>query len=90
MAGITEEEEIGTWALEGQGFLYILMQTRKILASYFKLDFLTGLDKEWSNLGQKGLLSKPRMSLVLSLQETLCGCRPEVLGNLRNECFCIL
>jgi hypothetical protein len=27
---------------------------------------------------------------VLSLQETLCGCRPKVLGNLRNECFCIL
>jgi hypothetical protein len=25
--------------------------------------------------------------LLLSLQETLCGCRPEVLGNLRNECF---
>jgi hypothetical protein len=24
---------------------------------------------------------------MLSLQETLCGCRPEVLGNLRNECF---
>jgi hypothetical protein len=24
---------------------------------------------------------------LLSLQETLCGCRPEVLGNLRNECF---
>ena len=22
---------------------------------------------------------------VLSLQETLCGCRPKVLGNLRNE-----
>jgi hypothetical protein len=29
MAGVTEEEEIGTGALEGQGFLYILMQTRK-------------------------------------------------------------
>jgi hypothetical protein len=27
---------------------------------------------------------------LLSLQETLCGCRPKVLGNLRNECFCIL
>jgi hypothetical protein len=27
---------------------------------------------------------------LLSLQETLCGCRPEVLGNLRNECFCVL
>jgi hypothetical protein len=26
---------------------------------------------------------------LLSLQETLCGCRPKVLGNLRNECFCI-
>jgi hypothetical protein len=26
---------------------------------------------------------------LLSLQETLCGCRPEVLGNLRNECFYI-
>jgi hypothetical protein len=26
-------------------------------------------------------------SSLLSLQETLCGCRPEVLGNLRNECF---
>jgi hypothetical protein len=25
--------------------------------------------------------------LLLSLQETLCGCRPKVLGNLRNECF---
>jgi hypothetical protein len=24
---------------------------------------------------------------LLSLQETLCGCRPKVLGNLRNECF---
>jgi hypothetical protein len=23
---------------------------------------------------------------LLSLQETLCGCRPKVLGNLRNEC----
>jgi hypothetical protein len=29
-------------------------------------------------------------SLMLSLQETLCGCRPKVLGHLRNECFCIL
>jgi hypothetical protein len=26
-------------------------------------------------------------SLLLSLQETLCGCRPKVLGNLRNKCF---
>jgi hypothetical protein len=43
MVGVTEEEEIGTGALEGQGFLYILMQTRKSWASYFKLDFLTGL-----------------------------------------------
>jgi hypothetical protein len=24
---------------------------------------------------------------VLSLQETLCGCRPKVLGNLRIEYF---
>jgi hypothetical protein len=24
---------------------------------------------------------------LLSLQETLRGCRPEVLGNLRNKCF---
>jgi hypothetical protein len=29
MEEVTEEEEIGTGALEGQGFLYILMQTRK-------------------------------------------------------------
>jgi hypothetical protein len=29
MVGIKEEEEIGTGDLEGQGFLYILMQTRK-------------------------------------------------------------
>jgi hypothetical protein len=28
-----------------------------------------------------------RALILLSLQETLCGCRPEVLGNLRNECF---
>jgi hypothetical protein len=27
------------------------------------------------------------MSPLLSLQETLRGCRPEVLGNLRNKCF---
>jgi hypothetical protein len=26
MVRVTEEEEIGTGALEGQGFLYILMQ----------------------------------------------------------------
>jgi hypothetical protein len=26
-------------------------------------------------------------AILLSLQETLCGCRPKVLGNLRNECF---
>jgi hypothetical protein len=64
MVGVTKEEEIGTGALEGQGFLYISMQTHKSLASYSKLDFLTGLDKEWSNLGQKGLLSKSHMSLV--------------------------
>jgi hypothetical protein len=25
--------------------------------------------------------------MMLSLQETLCGCRPKVLGNLRNEMF---
>jgi hypothetical protein len=24
---------------------------------------------------------------LLTLQETLRGCRPEVLGNLRNQCF---
>ena len=30
------------------------------------------------------------LKILLSLQETLCGCRPEVLGNLRNECFYIL
>jgi hypothetical protein len=29
MAGVTEEEVIGTGALEGQGSLYILMQIRK-------------------------------------------------------------
>jgi hypothetical protein len=29
MVGVTEEEEIGIGALEGQGFAYILMQTRK-------------------------------------------------------------
>jgi hypothetical protein len=28
-------------------------------------------------------------STVLSLQETLCGCRPEVLGNLIDECFSV-
>ena len=33
------------------------------------------------------LPKKIRELLVLSLQETLCGCRPEVLGNLRNEMF---
>jgi hypothetical protein len=27
---------------------------------------------------------------LLSLQETLCGCTPKVLGNLTNGCFCIL
>jgi hypothetical protein len=64
MTGVTEEEKIGTRALEGQGSLYILMQTRKSWANYFKLDFLTGLGKEWSNLGQNGLPSKPHMSLV--------------------------
>jgi hypothetical protein len=30
MANLTEEEEIRTTALEGQGFLYILMQNRNI------------------------------------------------------------
>jgi hypothetical protein len=29
MVGVTEEEEIGKGALEGQGFLYILTQIRK-------------------------------------------------------------
>jgi hypothetical protein len=29
MVGVTGEEEIGTRALEGHGFLYILMQTHK-------------------------------------------------------------
>jgi hypothetical protein len=51
MVGVTEEEEIGTGVLEGQGSLYILMQTGKSWESYFKLDFLTGLGNEWSNLG---------------------------------------
>jgi hypothetical protein len=64
MVGVTKEEKIGTGALECQGYLYTLMQTRKSWATYFKLDFLTGLGKEWSNLGLKGLLSKPHMSLV--------------------------
>jgi hypothetical protein len=64
MTEVTEEEEIGTGALEGQGSLYIFIQTRKSWAHYFKLDFLTRLGKEWSNLGQKGLPSKPHMSLV--------------------------
>jgi hypothetical protein len=36
------------------------------------------------------LQSCPTQWKVLSLQETLCGCKPKVLGNLRNECFCIL
>ena len=48
MAEKTEGEVIGTEAQEGQGSLYILMQTCKSWASYFKLDFLTGLGKEWS------------------------------------------
>jgi hypothetical protein len=64
MEGVIEEEEIGIGALEGQGSLYILMQTRKSWANYFKLDFLTGLGKEWSKLGYKVLPSKPHMSLV--------------------------
>jgi hypothetical protein len=64
MARVKKEEEIRIGALEGQGSLYILMQTRKSWANYFKLYFLTGLGKEWSNLGQKGLPSKPHMSLV--------------------------
>jgi hypothetical protein len=64
MVGETEEEEIGTRALKGQGSLYTLKQTHKSLASYFKLDFLTGLGKEWSNLGLNDLPSKPHRSLV--------------------------
>jgi hypothetical protein len=78
MVGVIEEEEIGTGALEGQGFLYILMQTRKSLASYFKLDFLTGLDKECSKLGQKGLPSKPHISPV-SYSPLMSHCNPKSL-----------
>jgi hypothetical protein len=51
MVGVTKEEEIGTGALEGQGSLYTLKQTRKSWANYFKMDFLTRLGKGWSNLG---------------------------------------
>jgi hypothetical protein len=50
MARVNKEEEIGTGPLEGQDFLYTLMQSRKSYANYFKLDFLTGLEKEWSNM----------------------------------------
>jgi hypothetical protein len=64
MVRVTKEEEIGTGALEGQGSLYILMLTRKSWDNYFKMDFLTRLGKEWSNLDQKVLPSKPHMSLV--------------------------
>jgi hypothetical protein len=64
----TEGELIGTKAQEGQGSSYILMLTHKSLANYFSLDFSTGLGREWSNLGLKGLLSKsckPPISLYL-------------------------
>jgi hypothetical protein len=36
------------------------------LAQLFHLGFLIGLGKEWSNLGPKGLPSKPHRSLVFS------------------------
>jgi hypothetical protein len=64
MARVTKEEEIGIGALEGQDSLYTLMPTHKSYANNFKMDFLTGLGKECSNLGLKGLLSKPHRSLV--------------------------
>jgi hypothetical protein len=41
-----------------------LMYTRKSWDTYFKMDFLTRLGKEWSKIGQEGLPSKPHMSLV--------------------------
>ena len=64
MAEATEGEVIGTEAREGQGSPYILMLTHKSLANCFRLDFSTGLGREWSNLGLKGLLSKPHKSPV--------------------------
>ena len=64
MVEVTEKEEIGKATLEGQGFLYILMQIHKSWTSYSKLGFSTRLEKGWSNLDQKGLLPNPHMSLV--------------------------
>jgi hypothetical protein len=80
MVGETEEEEIGTRALQGQGYLYTLMQTHKSWDNYSKMNFLTRLGKEWSNLCQKrppfqashvsGIPVPPHVSL-----------QPEVLEN---------
>ena len=39
MVRITREEEIGTGALEGKGFPYILMQIHKSWTNYSKLGF---------------------------------------------------
>jgi hypothetical protein len=56
----TEGEVIGIEAQEGKGSPYILMLTHKSSTNCFRLDFSTGLGREWSNLGLKGLLSKSR------------------------------
>jgi hypothetical protein len=74
----TEGEVIGKEAQEGQGSPYILMPTHKSLANYFSLYFSTGLGKEWSNLGLKGLLSKSCKPLV-SLYLLTSHCNPRFL-----------
>jgi hypothetical protein len=64
----TEVEVTGTEAQEGPGSPYILTLIHKILANCFMLDSSTRLGRELSNLGLKGLLSKPckhPMSLYL-------------------------
>jgi len=59
MAKETEVEVIGTEAQEGLGSPYILTMIQKSLDNYFMSDSSIGLGREYSNLGLKGLLSKP-------------------------------
>jgi hypothetical protein len=86
MAEETEVEVIGTEAQEGPGYPYILTLIHKILANCFISDSSIGLSREYSNLGLKGLLSKPHKHPV-SLYLLMSHYNPRSLNMMDGRRF---